>query len=348
MTNFYWHYENGKKVLSKQTRGDGWAIRKSLHKATVSGAVRLQTKKIVRLSEALDNWNMIVDKTVKKDIKNLITVYNKFDKKLFLKYYKDRGNEIDGKDISRLEIYYTPMKPDMSATRVPLDTSFDKKKIESVSDSGIRKILLRHLENNDNDPKIAFTPEGIVEMNKNIKELNDGKDHKPILKVRKTEALGLKFAVGEKGDKTKKFVEADKGTNLFFAIYADSEGNRSFESIPFNIAVERMKAGDNVAPPTDEKGNKLLFVLSPGDLVYVPEEGEHIDEIKNVNNIMKFVSCSTNRGFFIPENISNTILAGKEFGSLNKVELTDNKISIKNICLKLQVNRLGIIKKIIQ
>lgn len=348
MTNFYWHYENGKKVLSKQTRGDGWAIRKSLHKATVSGAVRLQTKKIVRLSEALDNWNMIVDKTVKKDIKNLITVYNKFDKKLFLKYYKDRGNEIDGKDISRLEIYYTPMKPDMSATRVPLDTSFDKKKIESVSDSGIRKILLRHLENNDNDPKIAFTPEGIVEMNKNIKELNDGKDHKPILKVRKTEALGLKFAVGEKGDKTKKFVEADKGTNLFFAIYADSEGNRSFESIPFNIAVERMKAGDNVAPPTDEKGNKLLFVLSPGDLVYVPEEGEHITEVKEIRKIYKMVSATGRQCFFIPENISNTILAGKEFGSLNKVELTDDKISIKNFCIKLQVNRLGIIKKIIQ
>ena len=349
MTNFYWHYEDGKKVLARQEKGDGWAIRKSLHKATVSGAVRIQIKKTVRLSEALENWHMITNKELRQEIKRIIKLYNNhFDKKTILKYLKDRGNKVGKKDISKVEVYYTPPVADLSATRVALDTSFDKKKIESITDTGIQKILLRHLENNANDPKIAFTPEGIANMNSHIKELNDGKEHKPILKVRKTESLGLKFPVGEVGCKRHKFVEADKGTNLFFAIYIDEERKRYFESIPFNIAVERLKVGESVAPNTDEAGHKLLFVLSPGDLVYVPEEGEHVDDIHNANKIWKFISCSTNRSFYIPACIANTISNSKEYGTLNKVELTDNKISIKSVCLKLHVNRLGIITKIYQ
>ena len=348
MTNFYWHYENGKKVLARQTRGDGWAIRKSLHKATVSGAVRIQTKKTVRLSEALDNWHLIADKELRKDIKRLIVAYNTFEKKTLLKYYKDRQNKLGKKDISKVEIYYTPVVPDLSASRVMLDTSFDKKKIESITDSGIRKILLRHLANNENDPKIAFTPEGIANMNRQIKELNDGKDHKPILKVRKTESFGLKFPVGEVGTKKRKFVEADKGTNLFFAIYVDEEGKRYFESIPFNIAVERMKVGERVAPDVDENGHKLLFILSPGDLVYVPEEGEHVDEIRETEKIYKMVSASGRQCFFVPFVVASPIHSPLELGPNNKAEKSWDEIMIKNTCLKLQVNRLGIITKIHQ
>lgn len=348
MTNFYWHYENGKKVLARQTKGDGWAIRKSLHKATVSGAVRIQTKKTVKLSEALDNWHLIADKELRKNIKQLIEAYHKFDKKTILRYYKDRQNKLGNKDVSKVEIYYTPVVPDLSATRVTLDTSFDKKKIESITDSGIRKILLRHLENNEDDPKIAFTPEGIANMNRHIKALNDGKDHKPIIKVRKTESFGLKFPVGEVSNKRRKFVEADKGTNLFFAIYVDEDGKRSFESIPFNVAVERMKNRESVAPSVDENGNKLLFTLSPGDLVYVPEEGEHVDEIKDTNKIYKMVSASGRQCFFVPFRVASPIQSPLELGPNNKAEKSWDEIMIKNICLKLQVNRLGIITKIVQ
>ena len=348
MTNFYWHYENGKKVLARQVKGDGWAIRKSLHKATVSSAVRLQTLKTVKLADALDNWHMIVDKEIRKDIKQRIEEYKKFDKKVVIKYYKDRQYKIGSKDISRVDIYYTPQTAELSATRVPLDTSFDKKKIESITDSGIKKILLRHLENNGNDPNIAFTAEGIADMNSHIKELNNGKDHKPIIKVRKTEAFGLKFAVGERGSKIHKYVEADKGTNLFFAIYADGEGKRSYESIPFNIAVERMKNGNKVAPALNENGDKLLFVLSPGDLVYVPEVGEHVGEITNNGNIYKMVSSSGRQCFFIPVSISTPIISPIELGPNNKAEKSWNEIMIKSQCVKLQVNRLGIITKIYQ
>ena len=66
-----------------------------------------------------------------------------------------------------------------------MDSSFNQKKIqEEVTDTGIQRILLRHLQLNDNNPDIAFSPDGIERMNQNMNILNDGKGHQPIYKVR--------------------------------------------------------------------------------------------------------------------------------------------------------------------
>jgi CRISPR-associated endonuclease Csn1 len=348
MTNQYWRYENGRKILARQQRGDGWAIRKPLHKATISGAVRLQEKKKVKLADALPVWNMIVDKQVRRAVKAAIDKYNRFDVKTILRYIKDNyGNKVGDKDISRVEIWHVPKEPTHSVSRIALDESFDKKKIDAVTDSGIRKILLRHLSNNEDDPKVAFSPEGIAEMNRNIRELNGGRPHQPIFKVRKAETLGLKFPIGGVGSKKAQFVEAAAGTNLFFAIYVDEEGKRSYESIPFNEAVERKKQGLPVAPEVNKQNEKLLFVLSPNDLVYVPEEGEHIDmTMLSRERIWKFVSCTKKAAYFIQQNIAHVIINGVEFGSLNKLQSDDCGISLKSVCMKMKVNRLGMIEKI--
>ena len=86
-------------------------------------------------------------------------------------------------------------------------------------------------------------PDGIDEMNKNIVALNDGKFHQPIQKVRVYEKAD-KFAVGAKGNKATKFVEAAKGTNLYFAVYEAevvNEGTgkvskkRSYATIPLSV-----------------------------------------------------------------------------------------------------------------
>src|SRR5690606_37084385 len=96
-------------------------------------------------------------------------------------------------EIKQPEIYYfSNDKVEMTASRVNLDTSFGTKKIESITDTGIQKILKNHLSKFDENvngtiiehPELAFSPEGIEEMNKNIRELNDGKPHKPIIKIR--------------------------------------------------------------------------------------------------------------------------------------------------------------------
>ena len=77
------------------------------------------------------------------------------------------------------------------------------------------------------------------------------------------EPLGNKFNVGTTGNKGKKFVEAAKGTNLFFAIYRTEDGKRIYDTIPLNIVIEREKQGLLPVPDKDEKGNTLLFWLSP-------------------------------------------------------------------------------------
>lgn len=342
MTNYYWKYVDGRKQLVRQTKGDRWAVRKSLHKATVSGAVRLQDKKTVRLKDALENISSIADKDVRKAIKDVVKLYHgRVDNKTLLKYFKDRQYKVGKKDISKVEVYYLPEKPDMAATRVIVNASFDQKTINAVTDSGIRSILARHLKNYRDEagkdhPELAFSPEGLARMNENIQELNGGKPHKPIIKVRKAENLNLKFKVGESGHKQDKLVETADGTNLFFAIYEDEGGKRKYYSVPLREAVERLKQGSMPAPklfPNGEKG-KLLFALSPFDVVAV-------NDYDGDCTYYRFISSTESSAYFLPINVSSVIAKGVEFESLNKTQRTDDKLMIKQCCIKVKVDRLG-------
>jgi CRISPR-associated endonuclease Csn1 len=354
--NRHQHYVNGVKVVEKQTKGDSWAIRKSLHKGTVAGQVNLKLRKTVTFSAAIDTVNMITDKNLKLRIKQLIA--EGLDKKKILKYFSDGNNIFNESDVSRVEIYYfsNDVEP-LVASRVPLDSSFDFKKIESITDTGIQLILKKHLENYDGNSESAFSPEGIVDMNSNIIALNNGKSHQPILRVRTYETLGNKFNVGINGNKRMKFVEADKGTNLFFAIYQDETGKRSYESVPLNIVVENLKQNLPAVSETkigkNEQLLKLNFSLSPNDLVYVPtqEEIESNSTINlkslgtsHLNRIYKMVSASGSQCFFVHHHIASPI-ANKnginEFSSLNKMERSIDGIMIKEFCQKVVVNRLG-------
>lgn len=340
----YTHYVNGKKTIDRQTKGDGWAIRKSMHKDTVSGFVSLQQTKLVKLADALDCWRQITDRELRREVASLIDQHHKFDKKLLVKHFKSQGYKLNGKDISKVTIYYyTGEKDKMSATRVAVDESFDEKTIRSISDSGIRNIMLAHLKQYDDaqgkhHPEAAFSPEGIATMNRNIKTLNCGKDHKPIFKVRKVETLGMKFNVGKVGNKCRKYVEADKGTNLFFAIYVNEEGERSFESIPLNVAIERLKNHLSVAEDVKEDGRRLLFTLSPNDLVRLPDAEPGHD-------IYKMVSCTGGQCYFVPETWASPIHEKYELGPLNKSEKSLEDICIKKECEKIEVDRLGRIIK---
>lgn len=67
-TNYYQHFENGKKVMIKQEKGDSWAIRKPLHKATNFGEVNLRMQKSVSLKEALNKPKSIVKKDFKEKV----------------------------------------------------------------------------------------------------------------------------------------------------------------------------------------------------------------------------------------------------------------------------------------
>ena len=136
-----------------------------------------------------------------------------------------------------------------------------------------------------NNPELAFSPDGIDEMNRNIVALNRGKFHYPIYKIRRFER-GNKFAIGQTGNKTTKYVEADKGTNLFFAVFGieklnketgETESVRSYLTIPLNVMIGCQKRYGSKWRVEIESFLKemelvsvdatLLFILSPNDLV---------------------------------------------------------------------------------
>lgn len=264
---------------------------------------------------------------------------------------------VSGKvDLPRIKV---PKDKILTATRKSLDTSFNMKTIESVTDTGIQKILRTYLSAMNNDSDRAFSPEGIEEMNKNIDQYNNGKKHQPIKKVRIFE-LGSKFALGQKANKKDKYVEAAQGTNLYFAIYKDENGKRNYATIPLNEVIERQKQGLSPVPEKNEKGDQLLFTLSPNDLVYIPDENEGNRTVfqekltkEQTNRFYKMVSSTGKECHFIQANIAYLIKSYDakskigELGSLNKLETTlDNSFRIKEVCFKVNIDRLGIISKV--
>ena len=189
-------------------------------------------------------------------------------------------------------------------------------------------------------------------MNNNILLLNNNKKHQPIYKVRIYEKAE-KFPVGTTGNKSSKFVEAAKGTNLFFAIYetektdnatGDIIKKRSFATIPLNVVIDRLKQGLSPAP-SNEEGIEPKYILSPNDLVYVPtpEELENgiITDISNCDRLYKMVSCTGNQCFFIKGSTASSIIDKYEFSSMNKMERAITGEMIKEICIPVKVDRLG-------
>lgn len=361
-----WKEDEGnlKKISIKQTKGDNWAIRKQLHAETVSGKVSLKRIKQshVSINHVIENLDLIVDKTVKKQLKEKIKLYPNNIEGL-KSHLKSFPIMINGKDVDKVQIYEN-IEATATRERNNVDTTFDEKKIEKITDTGIQKILLKHLKQDiyqkvlDDNGKnlapneLAFSETGLDELNKNIKLLNSGKNHKPIKKVRIFEE-SKRFSLGQIGSKTNKYVEAAKGTNLFFAIYESESGNRNYKTIPFNEAIERQKQGLVSAPNIHENGNRLLFTLSPNDLVYVPhaeEKSLNIERLSkdNIKCIYKFVSSSGNQAFFIQNNVAISIIDKREFSALNKMEKSTDGFMIKSICWKLEVNRLGKILNIIR
>jgi CRISPR-associated endonuclease Csn1 len=387
-SNHYKHYvDNGKKGFEKQQKGDSWAVRKPMHKDTVFGEVNLRLKKTISLNEAIKKPENIVNKEFKKKVIELLSKGR--DAKFIKKYIEDNKDIWSDINPAKIEVYYFSKdekkrngepKERYFATRKPLDTSFDEKKIrESVTDTGIQKILLAHLASKDNNPEQAFSPDGIEEMNRNITTLNNGKFHQPILKVRVYEKAD-KFSVGQAGNKAKKFVEAAKGTNLFFAFLGTEKENkqngtkevvRSYMTIPLNVMIECQKkygvqwrhSIENYLKEKDMIGAdaKLLFILSPNDLVYLPKEDDRKEHIMPLDRqrIYKFIDPAQDKGNFVPYSVANSIFSTKftdqkkqgisypiqnEFGlgsQQSKSPRATTGEMIKDTCIPVEVDRLG-------
>jgi CRISPR-associated endonuclease Csn1 len=370
-----WKARNGKlkKEQVPQTKGDNWAIRKPMHKDTVSGKVKVRIKKEVSFVNGIKTWENLVDKKLKRIIRKLKSE-GKNDKALN-QYFRNNPYMIDIKAVKEVEVYvYTQ---NATASRLEISDKFSRKHIDSVTDSGIRKILEKHLENYKDEKgnerfDLAFNPEGLTELNCNLTQLNDGKKHKPIYRVRIYEE-GNKFRVGQTGNKKKKYVEAAKGTNLFFAVYwNEKKQKREYETISLIDVIEYQKwratlpkEEQKITPiiPVNPENGKFLFSLSPNDLVYVPTEEDLINpgmfRFENLtpeqsSRIYKMLSSTGNECHFVQNHVASLIKSYDakskigEFGSLNKMETDIHGTRIKECCWKLEFDRLGNIIKVYQ
>ncbi|WP_461637755.1 type II CRISPR RNA-guided endonuclease Cas9 [Labilibaculum euxinus] len=363
-----------KKELTKQVKGDNWAIRKALHKDTVSGTVTIKRKKTgtANLNAYIEQWQLIVDKQVRRKVRNLNDLFNK-DTNAIKKHLKLHPINIDGNDVVKIEVYETVEATATRGISTALTEKFTRKQLEAVSDSGIQLIFENHIkayteENGKERFDLAFNTEGLEDLNKNIVNLNRGKFHQPIYKVRLYE-VGNRFAVGETGNKKDKFVEAAKGTNLFFAIYWDEEKQkRVYDTVPLNEVITHqkqtahIKAKDNTPIAVKAEKGQFLFTLSPNDLVYVPTEEEmedtslvdfnHLSK-EQLERVYKMVSTTQNKLQCQPIYYASSIIE-KENGSGNKTERVlkyfnsndvldqgGEPLMIKERCWKLKLDRLG-------
>ena len=393
-TNRIEHYdENGKKTLVKQCKGASWAIRKPMHDKTFWAKVNLRKKRKMALNEVISNVQMVVDKELKRKLNSLLQM-GKTEKEI-RRYFECNKEIWSDINLDKIEIYYYE---ENTATRFLSDliTLFsgikndeknkDKvnekvlKKIEHVTDTGIQEILKKHYKRCGENPEVAFSADGIDKMNKDIIEIiNEGvsnpdkkKYHHPIYKVRRYEGLGRRYFVGEKGNKTSKYVEASGGTNLFFAVYSinnevvisDGKTNRAYATAPLKMVIDCQKQYpkewrstlDNALKANGyvDENAKLLFILSPGDLVYVPTKEQLKNGVKIIYRERVFVVNDFNdiTIYFRPNSFSKAIY-NKEIdmeydvkksrlvGSFSDKTAKCDGMSIKEICLPLKVDRLG-------
>lgn len=349
--------------ILKNNGNNNFTPTKSLHKDTYYGLVNLRRPKDVSISTALsNNQYVIADKSIRQKLSKLIS--QGFDQKAIVNYFKKNYSEYPAIKNNKITVYYftndLKAKDRMIASRKKLIDLFEdvrtasnnetarknfEKNILKISDTGIQKILRAHYNMHKDNLEFAFSEEGIMFMNDHLLELNEGRHHKPIFHARRTEVLNKKYPVGHDSCKASQYVEADECTNLYFGIYEDAEGNRSFQTISYIDALALCKAGQQPVPEINEKGNKLKFYLSPNDLVYLPTseeiENKHISYPIDKNRIYRVISFTGTQIFFLPVNVASVIVDKLEFDSLNKKEKAITGEMIKNSCTPIKVDRLG-------
>ena len=340
------------KHVVPQVKGELLAVRKSMFKEPL-GKITLREYKEVSIKQALEmqfqalkmpdktSIPQVADTFLRKQLNELIRNCG-FDLKETEKHLKKYPlKDMEGNILAKL---FVTQFNTYAAKRVTLDKSFTVDKIAKIPNaehSWLARLLLQHLETYNSDPNEAFRGEALEALNK--------KAGKPINKVTVYEEIGKKV------DFNGKLVEGDKGTNLFFVIYEKlATGERVINedsAVPLLTAITRLA---NKWPIAEQRDEFRPIVLSPNDLVYVPEPGEEVstidwmhDKARINNRIYKVVSFTKAQCFFIPHFVSRPLDDNaQELGSNNKAERAWDGQMIKNVCVKIRVDKLGNITEV--
>lgn len=219
------------------------------------------------------------------------------------------------------------------------------------------------------NPQIAFSAEGIKDMNTHVTELNNGKCHKPIYKVKVTQALGKMFPVAEKKPghpmiaKNKQYVISDAGSNNFCGIYKSVDGETAIYVPSLKATIEAARSNESLFPDIhpDYVDFKYAFTLSPLDLVYVPTKDEIINNYIGDNldfSRIYVVNDFNDAGvmYFRPYCHANAIVdkevdlrkdkKGNLLGSFSDKTANCQGLSIRDYCIPIKTDRLGNILRV--
>ena len=340
------------------------AVRQSLFALPLGTVSQVEYLKNVSIEKAIDfqikfnsqnepKWNSenfrIAKSSIRKNVDSVLKKYNN-DKKSILNYYQENPiKNIDGENLEKIDLLKFVQ---YASKRRTIDEKFTPDVIKkmpnySSNNNWLVNLLLSHLEENKNEPSIAFKGENLEQLHKKSKS-----------KINKVTVLdGL---AKNKIRLRNYLLEGVAGVNQYFLVEIKKELDkktgkeklvRKYSTPNFLDCIERLAKGLKIH---DENPDSQYLILSPGDLVYVPEVNENINQIDWNNKkriaertyIMK--SSSSTSCYFLPLTISSLIEKG-EFESLGKSEKTkelDNPVFIKDNFIKLNFDRLGNIIKI--
>lgn len=235
---------------------------------------------------------------------------------------------------------------------------------DNKKNSPVNRIFLEHILEYNNDPQKAFSGEGLDKLNKKAIETIG----KPIKSITR-----LDGPVEEEDLFRGAVYETDKGSNVYFIMYENLETKEReyLEPTPSISAIKAIEKGIRINEIAPHREGYKRIILSPGELVYMPtieqiekiKKGESVDNLINLNEshsiidrIYQVRKFTGKQCYFLKYNIADLILpydSSKqvgEFGSQNISEYAiddfENQYPIKSYCIKIKVNRLGIIEKI--
>lgn len=285
-----------------------------------------------------EDWR-IAKSDIRKKIDGLIRQYSGDEKRILKHLESEPLKDNDGVILQSLDLLQFKK---YASKRVPIDESFTLDKINSLPYSRHEKnqlvnLLRSHLEEFGN-PREAFKGEAMELLYRKLP-----------FKVNKV----TRMESGSKIEINNKLLDGDKGVNQFFVVEIRKEVDkktgeekivRKYYTPNFLDCIERLAKG---LPIHDINSDSRFIVLSPGDLVYVPEKGEDLSHIdwknrKKLSERIYIMKSSNNyQCFFVPAFVAKPIIDTVELGPNNKSERAWDKQMVKENFIKLKINRLG-------
>jgi hypothetical protein len=324
----------------------------------------------------------IVDPLIKDTIKKHLEKYKGNKAEAFSAEGINELNKNRIVPIYSAKIYYKDQSEKISLKKLggkKITQQFFNDILDRTIDADLKNKLISHLDSNGGDLKEAFSENGIKEFNQKLEQdfrlKNQSKSFKPISSIKllpqksesNIEENDLTLLPLERKSSYNNKLMVATGSNYAF-IVLEKEGKRHYDEISFFDAVKlvnnNLKLGiKNVQKiimnyfEQKYKGSKILFLLKQNDMVYLPQKDEKPildsndpnfitfwnDKKNRANNIYTVVKFSGQRIYFLKHNIAIPLVNKVEFGSQNCYEIIDN-ISIKENCIKLQIDYLGNIK----